>query len=1013
MYMSDRKIGKIIDFLKENIQSTVEKLDGLKYLPCEYKVNNDLPLVDDSWKTAAANERFGGRDKHYWFYKKFKTPAKADNKKLYLDISTSHQQPWDALNPQCILYLNGEMVQGLDINHTQSPLLYDTEYEMYIYFYVGMLEELFTFDASIKITDVITERLYYDFLVPYQAALLFSKTDEKFIKIIKQLEIAVNLLDLLEINSENYYASAKKVIDYFQSNLYGNYSHDGDPVVNVIGHTHIDVAWLWTYAQTKEKTQRSFATVLKLMEEYPEYKFMSSQPQLYQYLKQEAPGIYEKVRDRIREGRWEADGAMWVEADCNLSGGESLIRQILFGKRFFQKEFGIDSKYLWLPDVFGYSAALPQILKKCGVNKFVTSKISWNEYNKLPYDMFLWQGIDGTEIFTSFITARDIVQPGESNDIYTTYAGEVTPGFVLGTWQRYQQKEFNNETIITFGYGDGGGGPTKDMLEQQRRLVHGLSGIPKIQISFVGDYLKRAESKFYESCKTLRRTPKWVGELYLELHRGTYTTIAKNKKYNRKSEILFQTVEALSVIDMVLQGGSYAQSRINRAWETILLNQFHDVIPGSSIYEVYEETDRMYNEILSNGQAILDAKLEALSNGVSATHGVLIYNPNSFSCDGVVEYNGKTAYTGMVPAFGWIVAEQLNTNNNIIVSKDVIENGFFRIKFDENANITSIFDKRYNREVIKEGELGNQLQIFEDMPYNWDAWDISIYHKTKMQPIDNVTDVKLLYEGAKAGLCITKQFSRSTIVQKIYLYEHIARIDFDTEVDWHEKHVLLKAAFPVNVHASKATYDIQFGNIERNSHENTSWDVAKFETCAHKWVDVSDAGYGVSLLNDCKYGHSVEGSTIKLSLLRGTSYPNDNADQGEHEFTYSLYPHKGDFRAGKTVQAAYALNNPVRVVPVSGIHGNLPNKHSMITCNQENIVIETIKKAEDSDDVVIRLYDAYNLTTQVEIRFGFDVSRAYICNMLEVNESELSVVNRSVTIQVKNYEIVTLKLQLP
>ena len=325
-------------------------------------------------------------------------------------------------------------------------------------------------------------------------------------------------------------------------------SGDTGAVVHCIGHTHIDVAWQWTLAQTREKAQRSFATVINMMKQYPEYKFMSSQPQLYQYVKRAAPELYDEIKEMVRQGRWEVEGAMWLEADCNLPSGESLIRQIIHGKRFMQREFGVDSKILWLPDVFGYSAALPQILKKCGVEKFVTSKISWSEFNKMPYDSFLWEGMDGTEIFTYFITAQDLPKKGE-DDNFTTYVGYIRPSQVLGTWRRFQQKEYNNETLITFGFGDGGGGPTRDMLEQQRRLAYGIPGIPKTKIETAGNFLDKVEKNFNENAEKLRRVPKWVGELYLEMHRGTYTSIAKNKKHNRKSELLLREAEALAAAD--------------------------------------------------------------------------------------------------------------------------------------------------------------------------------------------------------------------------------------------------------------------------------------------------------------------------------------------------------------------------------------------------------------------------------------------------------------------------------
>jgi len=515
MELLRHKVRVATEELLKLSERTAEKFDCLEYFETEYKTSNTLPDQID-WDIFREHDRFYGPDRHYWFRRKFKTPADVQGKDIFAEIIISNFKRDDLSAPQGLLYLNGEMVQGIDVNHQCVKLEYDTEYDLYLYMYSGLENFSSQLKLNLKLVDINILDLYYDISVPYNAALCFDKDDNRSISIIKRLEVAVNLIDFRKPYSDEFFESIKSSSEYMKNEFYGNFCGNSSEIVSCIGHTHIDVAWLWTLAQTREKVQRSFSTVLNLMKQYPEYQFMSSQPQLYKFLKQEAPEVYEKVKQAVKDGSWEVEGAMWLEADCNLISGESLVRQIMFGKRFMKEEFGIDSKILWLPDVFGYSAAMPQILQKCGITKFVTSKISWNEFNKMPYDTFMWKGIDGSEIFTYFITARDLMNPGADETFatyadFTTYNGFIKPLQVAGTWERYQQKEYNNETIIPFGYGDGGGGPTADMLEQQRRLAFGIPGLPMTRISKVSESLDRIQKNFNENCKLLRRMPRWVG----------------------------------------------------------------------------------------------------------------------------------------------------------------------------------------------------------------------------------------------------------------------------------------------------------------------------------------------------------------------------------------------------------------------------------------------------------------------------------------------------------------------
>lgn len=982
-------------------------LDGFLYKPCGYKSGNVLPTIDESFRPFGRFERWGGKtDAHAWFYKKLEIPQNMQGRNVELCIATQLND-WDSINPQFIAYLDGKLVQGLDINHREVFLdNAKAEYDLYIYAYSGKYDNHLEFNAALRVFDEDLRRLYYSLVVPYEITLILDPAGKDYIDIKKYLEHAVNLIDLRDPHSKECRASVRAAQAYLDEEFYGKFCKDNGVNALCIGHTHIDVAWLWTLAQTREKVLRSFSTVLALMKKYPEYKFMSSQAQLYKYLKEESPELYAEVREMVRQGRWEVEGAMWVEADCNLSSGESLVRQILYGKRFFKDEFGVDCKVLWLPDVFGYSAALPQILRKSGVESFVTSKIGWNETNQQPYDTFWWQGIDGTDIFAFFMTAQSRVR-GKEPTRNVTYNAILNPAQLLGAYDRYQQKDISNEVMITFGHGDGGGGPTRKDLEYYKLLKKGLTAVPKAKMEFAGDMLRRVRTRALENPKT----PRWQGELYLEYHRGTYTSQAKNKRYNRKSEFLMEKAETAALTDQILTNADYPAQQLHDAWETVLLNQFHDIIPGSSIHEVYEVSEQQYQEVLQTGNNIVTQATDSIAKNLATDGGILVYNPNSFEGSGTVEIDGMCVYVEGIPAKGYKVVTPQPAHSNVTVSETVLENDFFRIELDESGAFTRLYDKKNAREVLKNGECGNVLTAYEDYPRDYDNWEISNYYREKAWELSDRAEICCISDGARAGVEICKHFMHSVIKQKIWLYDDIARIDFDTDIDWKESHLILKTAFPVDINADKATYEIQFGTVERPTHSNTSWDTARFEVCAHKFADLSEYGYGVSLLNDCKYGYDIHDSVMRLTLLKCGTYPDPEADKCKHTFTYSLYPHAGDFRAAGTIQQAYLLNQPMTAYRVPKQNGALPDRFSLLSVDRRNIIIETVKKAEDSGAVIVRLYEAYNQRSTVTLTAGFDVQKASICDLLENEAESLTVEDNKITFPVKPFEIVTLKLE--
>lgn len=1008
-------------FLKDKIRILCENLSQQAKQPCGdvgpleavktgYKEGNTPP--EEGWLPLDPNTWLVGEDTHYWIRGTFRTPAVGDQEDLILEAITGKEGQWDATNPQGLLYLNGKMIQGLDTNHTEAFLEPDTQYQMHNYFYLGMQADPVRLSMRICRVDRRIEQLYYDILVPYEACLLLSENSDEYIAMMGVLERTANLIDMRDVYSDAYYASIAEATRFIREELYEKLCRkEGKPVISFVGHTHIDMEWLWTRAQTREKIQRSFSTVSALMERYPEYKFMLSQPELYQYLKEEAPEQYEKLKNLVAEGRWEPEGAMWVEPDCNLTSGEGFVRQLIHGITFFREEFGKKCKVLFLPDVFGYSAALPQILKKAGVEHFVTSKISWNEVNKMPVDEFLWQGIDGTEIFTTFLTAQDYQGPETCN--FTTYNGYLNSSMVKGAWNRFQQKEYSDRVLVPFGFGDGGGGPTKDMLEQFRRLEKGLPGMPVAEMDFVAPHLEKRKAMFDEGCRKTGRTPKWVGELYLEFHRGTYTSIARNKRNNRKSELGLQKAEALSVTDLLL-GGSYDAAGFHSAWRKVLHNQFHDILPGSSIGQVYEGTDVDYAQIDDFIRQTTQDKLASLGQRIRSDGGVLVYNPLGFARTGTVSVDGRTvALDESIPAFGWKVLPALPQGKEeaVWVRDNTVESAHYRLVLDESGRILSLWDKDADREVIRPGTLGNEFQAFEDYPRQYDNWEMTSYYKQKKWVLEEPAQITPIRDGDRAGLQVVKSYMHSTITQKIWLCAGSRRIDFETQVQWHEQHQILKVAFPLDVHATAAAYDIQFGHIVRPTHENTSWDQARFESCGHKWVDLSENGYGISLLNDCKYGHNAEGSTLKLTVLKCGTYPNPHADQGTHVFTYSLLPHVGDFREAGVIREAYCLNQPLEAVAVAPCGGPLPASYSLASCDCPNVLLETAKKAESGDDLVLRFYEAFDRRCKATVTVAEGFRKAYLCDLLEQELEELPFDGKTVSLPVSNFEIVTLKFK--
>ncbi|MCL2214332.1 MAG: alpha-mannosidase [Treponema sp.] len=1018
--------------------------DGL-YWSCEEADN-----ACESWQEfETGSEKWTGRNRNSWFSVIFTVPQSFGGKPLSFNFYTQ-AQGWDARNPQFLLFINGSAACGLDVNHkdifvTENAKAGDS-YRIDLQGFTG--SELSEIELTAKAVQVSPDvmRLYYDLNTVLGIIKRLSQSagtaenNKTQIELETAAEKVINAIDLREPHSETFYASLEKAFHIVKEEVYTKFSDINKITATCVGHTHIDVAWWWTVAQTRQKAVRSFATALRYIDEYPDFIFMSSQPQLYKFVKEHQPLLYKRIRECAAEGRWEAEGGMWLEADCNLTSGESLVRQFLYGKRFFKEEFGIDSRILWLPDVFGYSAALPQIMKLCGIDYFMTTKLSWNQFNRMPYDTFWWRGTDGSEVFTHMITTTGAKDPMEQ--YFTTYNGNLCPNEVMGAWERYQQKELNNDVLIAYGYGDGGGGPTREMIETGLRLSNGAKAAPSVRFATARQYF----DELYEKLKDNKKLPKWTGELYFEYHRGTYTSMARNKRSNRKCEFLLQDLEFISVLANDLP---YPKPALDEMWETLLLNQFHDILPGSSIKEVYDVTKREYAELHEHASILINERLNVLAdktagdlfilNTLGFLRSDIVQIPGDINAQSLVN-NGKThicqktadgsiiAYISDIPAKGFLGIHFGNsgslsfsafagTTNPILIDGLKIDTPFYSAEFDKDGFITKLFFKEAFRDVLQaspqnaDRKIGNELRVYEDKPMNYDNWDIDIYYTEKSWLLDDTVCVEWIEKGpVRAALLVERRFLKSVIRQKIYFYTDIPRIDFESYADWQQSQLLLRTHFHTDIKTPEATYDIQFGNVTRPAVCNTSWDEARFETCAHKWADLSEGNYGVSLLNDCKYGHDIHDGIISLTLIKSGIVPNPETDREEHFFTYSLLPHMGSWREGGTVKNAYCLNVPVYTRVKLSHNSSLQPVRSFIRTDCKNVMVETIKKAEDSESIIVRMYEFENIRTKTVITLCQTAIGIYVTDCLENRKTKIASNTNEFIITLLPYEIKTLEL---
>lgn len=1041
MFLLDRKLEARAEELREYRYRDVIHMEELLSQEDKQEIVNPIvPTRFEDWNTIKVGDTWTGRDRYLWLHKEVMIPSEWNGKEVLGIFDYGNTGAGNNSGFESLLYLNEKPYQGVDSNHKEVFLSQDTigtEVSFTFRLWSGLEgggvptpQEHKIQRADLAWLDKKVDDLYYLSSMIVGTIQILEEQNPIRHQLRRALDEAFKVIDWSYPGDENFYNSLYKADELLNQSID---AMEKDSLVNVkcVGHTHIDVAWLWRLKHTREKCSRSFSTVLRLMERYPEYIFLQTQPQLYEYIKQDFPELYENIKEKIASNQWEVDGGMWVEADCNLTSGESLTRQLLIGSRFIKEEFGKEVEYLWLPDVFGYSWALPQILKKSGIDMFMTTKISWNQYNRMPHDTFKWIGIDGSEVLTHFITTPE---PGNTPDSwFYTYNGQLLPKTVKGVWDSYKDKNANQELLIAYGYGDGGGGVNRDTLEQ-RRVIDKIPGLPTLKTSTAKEYFRNLKKTINETDQYVHT---WDGELYLEYHRGTYTSHAYNKKMNRKMELFYREAEWFSAMAAMLQGdiALAKQEELTKGWKILLTNQFHDIIPGSSILEVYEDSKLQYEEANKIAERVKKEAEQSLIQAEEQTYTVinnsnwdrsgLVYIP--IQKDGIFkgetgeiletekEKDGWSVWL-KVPAMGFATiffeekTDVLHVETspfNINMKENQIETPFYCISFNESGQITRLYDKEEKREVLPEGERANVLQMFEDKPLGNDAWDIDMFYQEKCREVTDLVQKEVMEQNSiYVTIRMKWNYMSSTIEQDLTLYKNSRRIDFKTKVDYHERKQLMKVAFPVDIRSTYATYDVQYGNVKRPNHWNTSWDQARFETVAQKWVDLSEYNYGVSLLNDSKYGHDIKGNVIRLTLLKAATHPDYEQDQGVHEFTYALLPHQGDFVKGDTVKEAFALNQPFTVVEGKSIYSG----KRLIDIDKEGVELDAIKQSEDKKYLVVRLHEYTGAKQTVSIRFAFPIKGYMESDLMERPIEELKE-EQEIVLNIKPFEIKTILIQ--
>ena len=999
--------------------------------------DGQAPSLDDTrWPDFQVPFFWGGYDRTAWFRRELVIPPEFHEKPLVLRLEL----------PEALLFVNGKAFQGIDKNHTDVLLTEKAKagqkFQLAIQAYSGRTKEVSHFNRA----DLA---VLYRPAMEYYAGLSMLREMDKLIapataeskEVREVLRKALIFVKYFKPDGEEYPNAIARGLRFLREAIETDLRSTIPSTIHLVAQSHLDIVWLWNHQEGRRKSGRTFSTALRLLDEFPASLFSQSQAQLYEYVREDYPHLLEQIKQRVAEGRWEVLGSMWVEPDCNLPSGESLVRQILFGRRYFAQQLSADSLVAWLPDTFGFNAALPQILRKSGFKYFSTSKLTWNDTNAFPYNTFRWKGIDGSTIFTHF----------PSQDLEATLSFKD----LSKTWERFQQKEQAPDLLHTFGYGDGGGGPTRDQIVRTT-LLKSVPTLPPARTATTLSFFQQAEAQSVE-------VPEVEGELYLEKHRGTYTTHAWVKRENRLAEGRLYNAELLSCLSY-LSGRSatakkYPVDPLASAWRLVLKNQFHDILPGSAIADAYDQARTDYRDAADLASTAIDKAMRSLTKRKSHPRGGYVFSvfntlpwsridyvevtfPSTAKAFRITNNAGDQIayqllersrgrvrlllYLERVPAMGGrtitiLPAEEPpESSEPWKVTSRVVETPLFRVRLDRSGRISSLYDKRLRRDLVAKGARANVLQTFMDKPKEWETWDVDEECFGRKTEILRAKASRILQNGPLCSILshTWKSGNGSLIEQHMHLYHRLPRIDFRTSVRWVERQVFLKAAFPLNMNPHVATFEIPFGTIQRPARPKTPQDKAKFEVPAQQWADFSDQKLGVSLLNDSKYGYDARDGVLRLSLIRSPHYPHDTephkrtgdgfTDQGRHEFSYALLPHAGDWRQGETIRRAREFNQPLLLLEGA----TLMSFPSFLTGIAPNIFVDAVKKAEDGKEIIVRLHEGHGQSCKATLQFGYTIDQAFECDLMETVVKKLSSSRSKLPLKFSPYEIKTLKLRL-
>ena len=997
----------------------------IESLPAKaFRCGNQFHSVpaEENFKEISSGFKWGSDGEYLWLKAEYTVPEELDGKDLFLMPKLGGYEamlwvdgvPFGTFNNKITYTAHGNHYCGLIKKNAKA----NEKIELAVEYYAGHdyhgcdpfaldLAQINTYDFSFDSLDICTKNdavcnFYFDLKTVNQLA--NDLPDSSFLK-----ARAINALTEVhktvyyspdEVTEAEFFEALEKAQPYLTAIL-SEKNTDNAPQVGIIGHSHMDTAWLWHIDETIKKCARTYSNQISLMEQYPEYMFVQSSSAHSDMIRKHYPELFKRIQEKVADGHYEPNGAVWVECDCNITSGESMIRQFLWGQKFTQKYFNYTSNAFWLPDTFGYSASIPQIMKGCGVDYFLTTKITWNDTNAFPYNTFYWQGIDGTKVFSHF------------NMTHCWPDAKTIREAVINDEHKTDQPSVTDKRLAAYGFGDGGGGPQFEMVEMARRCKN-LNEIPNAYYTSVGDFMKNLE-------KTAVNPNTYRGELYLELHRGTLTNQHEIKRNNRKAELLLRDFEILSVNESVQSDIASSTEKSNKYYKTLLINQFHDILPGTCINKAHVQCKTEMRELIKN----LKDEIAEMTN--KSENGVSITNTLSFDRSDVIfaEDNGSLAdviqqeYTDIneknirlidgvtVPAFSSVhlsYGETENSKSAFTYSGNKLDTPFAEIEFDENGFISSFVDKQAQRQLV-DGLPFNTFVMAEDVPSSWDNWDIDADIELKFKPCAKLIKREVVSDGAVAFIIrSTYEISKkSTITQDMMFFANSPEVRFDTYMDWNDDHRFLKTAFDTNVREDFARQEIQFGYCKRPTTRNNSIEQAKFEVVNHKYTDLSEPNYGVALLNDSKYGISVNNSSIRLSLHKGGTHPDVAGDHGMHHTVYSFLPHNTAYCAETVIQPSYLLN-----VPHIVSDGSFDLK-PLANVDKPNIIIETIKPCEDEEKAyIIRAYEAEGTQTNCEIKLCEEIKSAELTNMLEQSISDKQNTN-TLDLTFKPFEIKTIK----